>query len=423
MAFCADAGGREELLRRFDALCTGDAASSTALSFPVELAWGASGRGGGASSSAQAKAQTQAGLQGPQPKGPSAWDSTPWDMVQQPTGSSSTPKATSALPNSPSSSTLSSSQASNRANTASQTATLDAAARTLTTILLALRKLREALTATSRADDFAVQALLFSVRLGILVRQPEAYHAPLLRLLRLDGNASNGGRGSGGGGVLTSVERTEVVGYLVLDTACRRGLVREARELMWRWGRLSSPCSCGGDLHQADHVDEDVNEGDDDVLARAAERMSLGTTVDEADPRQKVTTATTPTNDVTVVAATISPAATVRESRPRCRRHAFGDGKIDMCLHALARDDWVAFARLLPAVDTHRRRLMETALPDLRRHVLKAFGRAYMSVDRTWIERCTGMAWEDLRRVESVGWELADGDKVIIRRPKAKGTA
>ncbi|KAK0666478.1 hypothetical protein QBC41DRAFT_366845 [Cercophora samala] len=82
----------------------------------------------------------------------------------------------------------------------------------LPSILSALRKLREALVATQRRDPFTIQVYLFAIRLGILARSFESYYPALLYLLRSVHPFSN----------LTSVELAECVSYLVLDTACRR---------------------------------------------------------------------------------------------------------------------------------------------------------------------------------------------------------
>ncbi|KHN98613.1 uncharacterized protein MAM_03737 [Metarhizium album ARSEF 1941] len=88
----------------------------------------------------------------------------------------------------------------------------------LSGILAALRKLREGIVASKRTDNFAAQVYLFCIRLSVLAKQPESYHAAILHLLRTI-HARH---------PLTSLELQEVVGYLVLDTACRRRQVAEA---------------------------------------------------------------------------------------------------------------------------------------------------------------------------------------------------
>lgn len=88
----------------------------------------------------------------------------------------------------------------------------------LSCVMAALRKLREGIVASNRADDFAIQAYLFCIRLSVLAKQPDSYHPAMLHLLRRLHPRQP----------LTSVEHQEVVGYLVLDTACRRGQLAEA---------------------------------------------------------------------------------------------------------------------------------------------------------------------------------------------------
>ncbi|KAK8089783.1 hypothetical protein PG997_004744 [Apiospora hydei] len=93
-----------------------------------------------------------------------------------------------------------------------------------------LRKLREGIVASKRADDFAVQAYLFCIRLSVLVKHPESYHPAILHLLRRIQPLHP----------MTSVETSEVVGYLILDTACRRNDLAEAYSLRTRY-RLRDP--------------------------------------------------------------------------------------------------------------------------------------------------------------------------------------
>ncbi|POR39014.1 Uncharacterized protein TPAR_00787 [Tolypocladium paradoxum] len=96
----------------------------------------------------------------------------------------------------------------------------------LSGIMAALRKLREGIVASQRADDFAAQAYLFCIRLSILVKQPESYHPAILHLLRTIHRQHP----------LTSVELQEVASYLVLDTACRRRQLADAFALRRLYG-------------------------------------------------------------------------------------------------------------------------------------------------------------------------------------------
>ncbi|KAJ9134129.1 sac3 ganp nin1 mts3 eif-3 p25 protein [Pleurostoma richardsiae] len=195
-------------------------------------------------------------------------------------------------------------------------------AKALSDVLMALRKLREGIVASKRADDFAAQAYLFCIRLSVLVQQPESYHPAILHLLRSVHPRHP----------LTPLELREATGYLVLDAACRRGRLDEAYALRRHW--------------------------------------------------------------------------------------ALRDPKVDAVLRALARDNYVAFRRIRRGVDGHVARMMDFAEAGVRRHALKCFGRAYLSVDVGFLERTTGLSWDELV-AEGVGWKL-EGDRVIIRSIKGR---
>lgn len=53
----------------------------------------------------------------------------------------------------------------------------------------------------------------------------------------------------------------------------------------------------------------------------------------------------------------------------------------------------------------------------VRVHALKCLGKGYLSADRRWVERCAEREWEDLVK-DGVGWELTEGDRVVIRKVK-----
>ena len=88
-------------------------------------------------------------------------------------------------------------------------------------------------------------------------------------------------------------------------------------------------------------------------------------------------------------------------------------------------------------VDGYQKRLVDWACDGVRLQALKCLGRGYLAVERAYVERCAGgRRWEDLVRLDGVGWELVEGgkdevegkvgpgrvgmEKVIIRRPKVK---
>jgi hypothetical protein len=83
----------------------------------------------------------------------------------------------------------------------------------LSTILAALRKLREAITATSRRDHFAQRAYIFNIHAAILCRDWESYSPALFSLLNVIHPKTP----------LQPSELREYVGYLILDLACRQG--------------------------------------------------------------------------------------------------------------------------------------------------------------------------------------------------------
>ena len=97
-------------------------------------------------------------------------------------------------------------------------------------------------------------------------------------------------------------------------------------------------------------------------------------------------------------------------------RYRLRDAKVDGALRALARDDWVLWRRVGRAVDGHRARLMAFAEPHLRAHLLKAFGRSYLSVPLDFLEAQASATWGELREQHGVGWELAGNGKVVIRK-------
>jgi hypothetical protein len=88
----------------------------------------------------------------------------------------------------------------------------------LSTLMMAMRKLREGIVASDRVDDFSIQAYIFCIRLSILVKHIESYHPAILQLLRRMHTVQP----------LSNTERQEFVGYLVLDLACRQNNLAEA---------------------------------------------------------------------------------------------------------------------------------------------------------------------------------------------------
>ena len=82
----------------------------------------------------------------------------------------------------------------------------------LSTILMAMRKIREAIVSSARKDTFAMQAYVFIIRATILAKHMESYHPALLHLLHTIHPVTP----------LATVEYNEFVGYYILDLACRQ---------------------------------------------------------------------------------------------------------------------------------------------------------------------------------------------------------
>ncbi|KAI5198288.1 hypothetical protein E4T39_06821 [Aureobasidium subglaciale] len=98
------------------------------------------------------------------------------------------------------------------AKTAHQTITQEPP-QEMTTILMAMRKLREALVASHRIDAFAQRVYTFQIRAAILCKHLETYHPALQYLLYKIHPRTP----------LSRPELQEFVIYLILDLACRQG--------------------------------------------------------------------------------------------------------------------------------------------------------------------------------------------------------
>lgn len=93
---------------------------------------------------------------------------------------------------------------------------LSLSAQELSNLLVALRKLREALLATSSTAPspvFAQRVHIFGIRLAILASHPTSYHPPLLHLLSVLHTKKY---------PLPATEVSEMTTYLILDLVCRQ---------------------------------------------------------------------------------------------------------------------------------------------------------------------------------------------------------
>ncbi|KAL9600606.1 MAG: hypothetical protein Q9179_003154, partial [Wetmoreana sp. 5 TL-2023] len=91
----------------------------------------------------------------------------------------------------------------------------------LSMIIVAMRKLREAIVASSRVDEFAKTVYLFIIRTTIALGHPESYHPALLYLFRSVHPVVP----------MSKNEESVFVGYLILDTACRQNELATAFRL------------------------------------------------------------------------------------------------------------------------------------------------------------------------------------------------
>lgn len=186
-------------------------------------------------------------------------------------------------------------------------------------LMQAMRKIREAIVASARADDFARDAYVFIIRATIHAKHMESYHPALLHLLYRIHPVNP----------LPARVFLEFVGYYILDLACRQG-----------------------DLAQAFAV-----------------------------------------------------------------RHLYcvQDQGIDAVLKALVTGDWCSFWQAKEMANSNQRRLMEWADERVRKHALQCLGKAYLTAEKTYVERAAQRSWEDLKELDHVGWELS-GTNVKIKR-------
>lgn len=96
----------------------------------------------------------------------------------------------------------------------------------LSTVLTALRKLREAITAAGRKDAFARRAYFFGVHAGVLCKDWESYVPALNSLLTVIHRQSP----------LSQPDLKEYVGLMILDQACRQGDIARAHETRLQYG-------------------------------------------------------------------------------------------------------------------------------------------------------------------------------------------
>ena len=92
-------------------------------------------------------------------------------------------------------------------------------------MLMAMRKVREAIVASARQDIFAQRAYIFIIRATILMGHMESYHPALLHLLRNLHPVTP----------LTASEHIEFMGYYILDLSCRQNDLATAYSVACRF--------------------------------------------------------------------------------------------------------------------------------------------------------------------------------------------
>ncbi|KAL8793015.1 MAG: hypothetical protein Q9195_004419 [Heterodermia aff. obscurata] len=99
----------------------------------------------------------------------------------------------------------------------------------LSIILEAMRKVREGIVASHRVDDFALQVYMFVIRTTILLKHMPSYHPALLYLLHSLHPVNP----------LATLERDEIIGYYILDLACRQNDLAFAYEVRHQYKHRS----------------------------------------------------------------------------------------------------------------------------------------------------------------------------------------
>ncbi|KAI4199153.1 MAG: hypothetical protein LQ350_004783 [Teloschistes chrysophthalmus] len=192
-------------------------------------------------------------------------------------------------------------------------------------LIVAMRKLREAIVASRRHDMFAKAVYFFIIRTTIMLGHPESYHPALLYLFRRIHPFN----------FPSNEEKMEFVGYLVLDLACRQN-----------------------DLASAFHI--------------------------------------------------------------RCL-YNHRSRSIDTVLSALVHGNWLQYWDARTTASAYERRLMEWTDERMATYAMQCLGKSYLSIKKTFLERCTGLEWKTLKDTRKIPWALdGDGETVIIKQIKKK---
>lgn len=90
-----------------------------------------------------------------------------------------------------------------------------------------------------------------------------------------------------------------------------------------------------------------------------------------------------------------------------------------MVLTALVHGNWALFyqAKRNVKITVYERRLIEWADGGMIDHALQCLGKSYLSVNKGYVEQCTGTEWEKLKELKKVPW-TCDGQTVTIRQAR-----
>lgn len=93
--------------------------------------------------------------------------------------------------------------------------------------------------------------------------------------------------------------------------------------------------------------------------------------------------------------------------------------RTDRVMRALVHGDWVLFQRAKRGADLHEQHLMQWADEKMASHALQCMGKSYLSLPRAYVEKSTGMRWEELKDVWKLSWTL-DDQTIVIRQVRKR---
>ena len=104
-----------------------------------------------------------------------------------------------------------------------------------------------------------------------------------------------------------------------------------------------------------------------------------------------------------------------------CTRLAYGlqDRNIDGILKAVAHGNWMDFWKFKSRMNHYQQRLVEYASDSMRRHAIGCLGKAFLSVEKDYVEKAVQRPWQLLVNEYAVQWQ-AEKDMIVIRQMKRK---